>query len=84
MKYLVNIFLILVLCMSGGHLLAFGYLSADEVRTLIMGNTAEGERRQGEKGGLMPPATVNNYAEKFAMFFAQDGTVKRIIGEQCK
>lgn len=82
MKNLINVFFILILCMSGGHLLAFGNMSAEEVRTLFTGNTVEGERREGEKGGLMPPGTVVNYAEKFSMFFADNGKVKRIIGER--
>lgn len=82
MKYLINVFYILVLCMSGGHLFAIGNMSAEEVRTLFTGNTAEGERREGERGGLMPPGTVNKYAEKFSMFFAENGKVKRIIGER--
>ena len=59
MKYLINVFFIFVLCLSGDHLFAFGNMSAEEVRTLFTGNTAEGERRAGEKGGLFPPATVN-------------------------
>ena len=84
MKYLINVFFILVLCMSGSHLFAFGNLSADEVRTLITGNTATGERRQGVKAGQGEPGIVNTYAEEFAMFFAENGTVKRKIGEQHK
>jgi len=84
MKYLFNVFFILVLCISGSYVFAFGGLSADEVRILITGNSAEGERRQGVKGGQAPPGMVDTYAEKFAMFFAEDGTVKRKIGEQHK
>jgi hypothetical protein len=84
MKYLINVFFILVLCMSGSQLLAFGNLSADEVRTLITGNTVEGERRQGVKGGQGEPGMVDTYAEIFTMYFAEDGTVKRLIDERRK
>jgi hypothetical protein len=63
---------------------AFGYLSAGEVRALITGNTVEGERRQGVKGGQGEPGLVNGYVEYFAMFFAKNGKVKRLIGEQHK
>ena len=73
MKYLINVLFILVICMPGSHLSAFGYLPADEVRTPITGNTAEGE-----------PGLVNIYAESFTLFFADNGTVKRKIGEQRK
>lgn len=84
MKYLINVVFILGLCMPGSSLFAFGNLSADEVRTLITGNTATGERRQGVKGGQGEPGLVNTYAEKFTMFFAENGTVKRKIGEKHK
>ena len=81
MKNSVNVFLLLFLSVSGNPLLAFGYLSADEVRTLFTGNTAEGELRMGKKGGLGPPNMVENYPERFVMFFAEDGTVMRKTGE---
>lgn len=84
MKNLINVFFMLVLCMSGSYLFAFGNLSAGEVRTLITGNTVEGERRQGVKGGQGEPGIVDTYAEKFTMYFAEDGTVKRLIGERRK
>ena len=55
-------------------------MPADEVRTLITGNTAEGERRQGERGGHDSPGKVVNFAEKFVMYFAADGRVQRKTG----
>jgi hypothetical protein len=81
MKYPVKVFLLLLLSIAGAPLFAFGYMSAEEVRTLFSGNTVEGELRTGMKGGLGPPNMVENYLERFVMFFAADGTVKRKIGE---
>jgi hypothetical protein len=84
MKNLIAAFLLFFLWLSGSLLFAFGNLSADEVRILLTGNTAEGERREGVKGGQGTPGIVNMYAEKFTIFFAENGTVKRRVGEQHK
>jgi hypothetical protein len=65
MKYLINVFLLLFLCVSGSYLFASGNMSADEVRTLFTGNTAEGERREGVKLGTGPPGQMINFPEKF-------------------
>lgn len=80
MKYVFKVFLLLFLCVSGSHLLAFGSLSADEVRTLIVGNTAEGEQRDGVAPGHGPGNMTENYTTSFVFFFASNGTVKYKIG----
>ena len=80
MKHAFNILLLLFLCVFGNHSLAFGSLSADEVRTLITGNTAEGEQRDGVASGHGPENMTENYAASFVFFFASNGTVKYKTG----
>ena len=63
MKYAVNVFLLLLLGVSGSHVLAFGNMSADEVRALVAGNSAEGDRREGASTGSSPQNMLENYAE---------------------
>lgn len=84
MKYGVNIFLLLFLCVFGSRLLAFGSMSADDVRTLFTGNTAEGEQRDGVAPGHGPGNMTENYAEKFSIYFAENGIAKRKIGDKHK
>jgi len=60
MKYGVNIFLLLFLCVFGSRLLAFGSMSADDVCTLFTGNTAEGEQRNGVAPGHGPGNMTEN------------------------
>jgi hypothetical protein len=82
MKYLVNVFLLLLLGVSGSHVLAFGNMSADEVRTLVTGNSAEGDRREGARLGSGPSNALENYAEGFVIFFAKKGIVKYKAGDK--
>jgi hypothetical protein len=84
MKYAVNVFLLLLLGVSGSHVLAFGNMSADEVRALVTGNSAEGDRREGASTGSSPPNMLENYAEGFVIFFAKNGTVKHKAGDKYK
>ena len=84
MKYLINVIFILVLFMSGGHLFAFGNMSAEEVRTLFAGNTAEGNRREGARIGTGPSNALENYAEGFVIFFAKNGVAKYMVGDERK
>ena len=77
MKCAVNIFLLLFLCVFGSRLLAFGSMSADDVRTLFTGNTVEGERRDGGVPGIDAPNKIEEYATKFIAYFDNDKTVKK-------
>ena len=71
----------LLLGVSGAHVLAFGTMPADEVRTLVTGNSVEGERREGVAMGIGPPTMLENYAEGFVIFFAKKGIVKYKAGD---
>lgn len=82
MKYLINVFLLLFLCVSGSHLLAASTMSKDEVRIIFIGNTVEGESREFEKPGDGFTGKLINFAEEFVHYYAEDGTVKKKIGEQ--
>ena len=82
MKYAVNVFLLLILGVSGSHVLAFGNMSADEVRTLFAGNSAEGDRREGARPGTVPLNALENYPEEFVIFFAKKGIVKYKAGDK--
>jgi hypothetical protein len=84
MKYLIIVFSIFILCMSGGHLFAFGNMSAEEVRTLFTGNTAEGNRREGARLGSGPSNALENYAEVFVIFFSKKGIAKYKVGDERK
>ena len=84
MKYAINVFLLIFLCVSGNRLLAFGSMSADEVRALFTGNTATGDKRDGVAPGHGPGNMTENYKEKFVFFFADNGTVKNRIGGEDK
>jgi hypothetical protein len=81
-KYSNNVFLFLILCLSSSHLFASSNLSADEVRKLFSGNTAEGEQREYEKPGAGFTGQLINFAEKFISYYAEDGTVKQQIGKK--
>ena len=83
-KYSINVFLLLFLYFPGSHLLASSNLSADEVRKIFTGNTAEGERREYEKPGGGFSGKLIEFPEKFVSYYAEDGTLKQIIGEQKK
>jgi hypothetical protein len=82
MKYAANVFLLLFLCVSGNRVIAFGSLSAGEVRTLFTGNTATGNKRDGLAFG--PENMTENYTEEFIFFFAENGTVKNRIVDKDK
>jgi hypothetical protein len=84
MKYIVNVFLLLFICVPGSDLFAFGNMSADEVRTLFTAKTAEGEQRDGIAPGHGPENMTENFPEKFVIFFAANGTVKHKIGDKGK
>ena len=77
MRYIFNVVLVLILCVSGSQLLAFGNLSADEINSLFTGNTVEGERRDGGVPGIDAPNKIDNYATAFIAYFDNDGTVKK-------
>ena len=82
MKYIFNVVLVLILCMSGSHLFAFGNMSAEEVRTLFTGNSAEGDRREGARLGSGPSNALENYAEGFVIFFTKKGIMKYKAGDK--
>lgn len=79
MKYLITPGLLILLALSSSPLLAFGKLSAEEVRALFTGNTVEGERRKGLEPGQNPDM-LGTYAEKYIAWFAGDGKVVRDMG----
>ena len=58
-------------------LLAFGNLSAKEVRTLFSGQTVEGEFREGGMK-YVEPNMVSTFSEPFVMYFSTDGAVRGI------
>jgi hypothetical protein len=82
MKYLNNAFLLLFLCVSGSHLLAASNMSEDEVRKIFTGNTVEGERRDFEDPGGGFTGKLINFPEEFVNYYAEDGAVKKKIGEK--
>ena len=60
-------------------LLAFGKLSAEEVRALFSGKTVEGEFREGSNKRIDPDG-VSTFYEPFVMYFSADGSVRSIRG----
>jgi len=72
-----------LLTVFAGPLLAFGSLSAEEVRSLFSGQTAAGEFREGSRKHI-DPSGVSTFYEPFVMYFSADGTVRSIRGEKKK
>ncbi|HBE93514.1 MAG TPA: hypothetical protein DDW55_13735 [Gammaproteobacteria bacterium] len=84
MKYIFKLALIVIACVFGNQLLAFGGMSADEVSTLFSGNTVEGERRDGGVPGIDAPNKIEDHATAFIAYFENDGTVKMKTGSKPK
>lgn len=77
MKYIFKLVLIVTACVFSSQLLAFGKMSADEVRELFSGNTVEGERRDGGVPGVDAPNKIEAFATAFIAYFDNDGTVRK-------
>jgi len=83
MKY-TKLMLIVTACVFSSQTLAFGGISADEVRTLFSGNTVEGEQRAGGVPGVDAPNKIENHATAFIVYFDKNGTVKKKTGGKPK
>lgn len=77
MKYIFKLVFVVTACVFSCQSLAFGQMSAAEVRALFSGNTVEGERRDGGVPGIDAPNKIEEYATKFIAYFDNDKTVKK-------
>ena len=84
MKYFITVFSIFILCMSGGHLFAFGNMSTEELRTLFTVNTAWDNHKEGARPGSGPTNALENHAEVFVIFFSKKGIAKYKVGDEQK
>ena len=73
----IRAFIIAIMLLTAQSSYAVDNLSPDEIRSLLSGNTVEGERVEGVKQGV-----TNFYSEPFISYFGEDGKVYSVSGKK--